>query len=497
MSHSSWSQWFQHTCRRLRDTARQRVPPCRPGMEPLEDRSVPAIYNVTGLGDAAVVPASLGEGTFNVATLRQAIEESNANPGVDTINLPVGQIDLTVNGNQEDANATGDLDITDSVIIQGQGAGVSIVNADFDTESNPDRVFHILSKAEETTTFRGFTIQNGLARFFTPNSQGGGIFNDSDLQLEDMLIKDNLAESDYGGGAAQGGGIYNGVVSNLTLLRTTLLGNTAHGFGNLSEADDGQGGGIFNDYGGTVDIDNSTFDDNTAIGGEGFERPGNGQGGAIYNALEGDVEITLSRLVNNSALADDNEFGAAGHGEGGGIFNLGDLTVTTTTLDNNTAHGALGGEFGSAGDASGGGIHNEDGTVTIDRSTLSNNMALGGTHPDTGPGSAGDAEGGGYSSESGDTTIINSTFSGNVALGGSNEYGGASAGTGIGGGLYFGRPEGSRNGPLEPGHSHLERCHRRHRRLWRRVRFGQWRRHLRRLGRLRPAVQYHRGPEHE
>ena len=56
-------------------------------------------------------------------SLREAITKANANPGADVIVLPAGVFKITQTGAGEDANATGDFDITDAVTIQGAGAG--------------------------------------------------------------------------------------------------------------------------------------------------------------------------------------------------------------------------------------------------------------------------------------------------------------------------------------------------------------------------------------
>src|SRR5207248_8380105 len=46
-------------------------------------------------------------------TLRAAIQEANAQRGADTITLPAGTYTLTIPGRNENAAATGDLDIND------------------------------------------------------------------------------------------------------------------------------------------------------------------------------------------------------------------------------------------------------------------------------------------------------------------------------------------------------------------------------------------------
>ncbi len=82
-------------------------------------------------------------------------------------------------------------------------------------------------------------------------------------------------------------------------------------------------------------------------------------------------------------------------GDGGGIFNNdGTLSISNSTLSNNSAPN----EFGS-----GGGIFNNGGTLSIDNSTFANNSASG--------------EGGGIFNNGGTLSINNSTFANNSASG--------------------------------------------------------------------------------
>jgi len=73
-------------------------------------------------------------------------------------------------------------------------------------------------------------------------------------------------------------------------------------------------------------------------------------GGAIHNC--GELTITESTLTENTAQ----------DGEGGAIHNCGELTITDSTLTENTASG-------------GGAILNYEGEITITKSTLNNNRA--------------------------------------------------------------------------------------------------------------------------
>src|SRR5207247_1214399 len=58
-------------------------------------------------------------------TLRAAVMETNSLPGADTVSIPAGTYRLTRNGGDEDAAATGDLDILDALTIQGAGSGTT------------------------------------------------------------------------------------------------------------------------------------------------------------------------------------------------------------------------------------------------------------------------------------------------------------------------------------------------------------------------------------
>ncbi len=87
-------------------------------------------------------------------------------------------------------------------------------------------------------------------------------------------------------------------------------------------------------------------------------------------------------------------------GAGGGIKNKGTLTLTNSTICNNSTTGSY---------SSGGGIHNIYGTLTVTNSTICNNAA---------PGSS--SWGGGFLNQ-GTSTFINPTIYGNSSVGG---YGG-------------------------------------------------------------------------
>ena len=59
-------------------------------------------------------------------SVREAILAANAHPGADTVRIPAGVYTLTIQGVNESAGATGDLDITGPVDVVGAGQGHTI-----------------------------------------------------------------------------------------------------------------------------------------------------------------------------------------------------------------------------------------------------------------------------------------------------------------------------------------------------------------------------------
>jgi filamentous hemagglutinin family protein len=174
----------------------------------------------------------------------------------------------------------------------------------------------------------------------------------------------------------------------------------------------GDGGGIFNS-GGTVNINHSTISGNSSS--SGFRN--NSSGGGIFNS--GTLSIT------NSTISDNSISSYLGRGGGGGIFSSGSLSITGSTISSNSIGGSRGGSGGgifssgtlsianstisgntvnSDATRSGGGGIFSSGTLLISNSTISDNShrlysGLGG--------------GGGGISNSGTLSITNSTISGN------------------------------------------------------------------------------------
>jgi len=105
--------------------------------------------------------------------------------------LTAGTYVLTRTGTGENAAATGDLDITNTLTIVGAGSGQTIIDA---SGLISDRVFHILPGAG-TVVISGATILGGNV-----TGDGGGILDyDADLTLVNTVVSSNTADDDGGG----------------------------------------------------------------------------------------------------------------------------------------------------------------------------------------------------------------------------------------------------------------------------------------------------------
>ena len=147
-----------------------------------------------------------------------------------------------------------------------------------------------------------------------------------------------------------------------------------------------------------------------------------GSGGGIDNS--GTLTVFGSNISDNAA---DEVFGLRGSspGSGGGIYNSGTLTVSGSTLSGNVAEGGGGDTFGlGAIGGSGGGIFNS-GTLTVTNSTLSANAANVVSIDGDGPGSIGGSGGGIF--DSGSLQIIYATIADNSVSGNSSRTGGGIA----------------------------------------------------------------------
>lgn len=240
--------------------------------------------------------ADTNDGTCDSdCSLREAIIASNAAAGTNTITLPAGTYTLTIAGQGEDGGATGDLDITSNLTINGAGAATTIVNG-----NALDRVFHIVASGV-TVVFNDLTITGGSPT----SSDGGGLLNEGTATLNNCVVSANSSPN------GDGGGVYNDFI--MTISNSTISGNSAP---------NGDGGGVY-DNGNQITITNTTFSGNSSPNGDG--------GGMYFNGIEADI----SQCTFNG--------NAASGGDGGGLYaNGNNLFLTNCTLTGNSADDGAG-----------------------------------------------------------------------------------------------------------------------------------------------------------
>lgn len=119
--------------------------PCRPSVEQLENRLVPAVYHVNTVHDTVAVNTNTGEDASGHVSLRAAVTAANAHPGSDTIILGAGDYSAQA----------GPLDIQGDLQIIGAGAGQTIIEA-----RHLDRLFAV---DEGSLELAGLTLNGGSA----------------------------------------------------------------------------------------------------------------------------------------------------------------------------------------------------------------------------------------------------------------------------------------------------------------------------------------------
>jgi hypothetical protein len=258
-------------------------------------------------------------------SLRQAILNTNGNPGADSITF-----DPTFfNTAKTITLISGELDITDSVTITGPAAGVSV------NGNNASRVFNSLVPGTGNVVMSNLTITNGNA---TSGGGAGILANDDNLTLTNCTVSNNnSASANFGAGVSTGSAAGTWTFTNCTLSGNTgANGGAAYFFstGTLNMTGCTVSGNSANVIGGgalfmasiTATITNSTIAGNQAAGGAG------GTGGAILMSGAGSVTLNNCTVTGNNATT-----------SGGGInVAAGTLALTSTIVAGNTVGGAAG-----------------------------------------------------------------------------------------------------------------------------------------------------------
>jgi Bacterial Ig-like domain (group 3) len=278
-----------------------------------------AALMAAGPASAALTVSGSGDGSSG-CTLRAVITAASAGSGggcgstespTTTINLPAGHYTLT----------EGQLPIGASANIAIVGADPSDPGATTIDADSKSRVLEVVAGAH--ATLDGVELTGGAtlhgadstapAGFGGRGESGGGILNDGTLTLEHVVVTENrTGRGGNGGGGSLG-----------------VSGTRTQGGGIGSEG--GRGGGIYNEYGASLTIVDSVVSKNrTGDGGNG------GNGGA---AVQG--------IGNYAGGAPGGAGGAPG--PGGGIYSVGTLTISGSTVTENViGTGGKGGD-GSAG----------------------------------------------------------------------------------------------------------------------------------------------------
>ena len=312
--------------------------------ESLEFRSLLTIFTVTSLADSGA------------GSLRQAILDANNSAGDDEIVFQSG-----LNGTI--ALTSGQMTISETVEITGNGAANSIIDAQGDS-----RIFDISSGA---VSLSGLTLQNGQIAGnnvnYADNTNNGGAIkslSSGTLTISGSTITGN---STLGGGA-HGGAIFSDTGA-LVIIESVLSGNRTKG-------DGAYGGGLFC-RSGEVTITRSTLSGNLTEG-------ASSDGGAVFVA-NGSVSIKQSTLSANSTT---DVFA-----DGGAVFARNNsIILSQSTVSGNSVQG---------NGARGGAVFAGYGTVTVSQSTLTLNSST-------------QNVGGGIFSDSGAISIRNSIVAGNT-----------------------------------------------------------------------------------
>jgi predicted outer membrane repeat protein len=299
-------------------------------LESLEGRQVLSTIVVTTFND--VVDA--GDG---LTSLREAITQANSLAGEDRIELDAGTYFLTRSAPNESNNAFGDLDVRDDLVIVGEGAGLTTIDAS--TLSTRDRVIEVLASLISglkldlgvTATLTGCNFVSNHAPTGGPPlnrpGSGGAIASDANLTIDNCRFENNTASREAGaifitgsqtqtvirnttfaGNSANFGGAIR-ALQGLTIENSTFSGNVARGNGGSN----GQGGAIEN-FRATVTLTNVTFSGNDSF-----------SGGALFASTSSTTRFNHCTVAFNTATY------------GGGLHTAGAFSVENTILAGNTA----------------------------------------------------------------------------------------------------------------------------------------------------------------
>lgn len=232
-----------------------------------------------------------------VCTLRAAIQEANALPGMDTINIPNGTFVITLAGIHENNATTGDFDIKDDIMIHGAGAQSTILDG-----NNIDRLFHVIGNDTPEVQITNLTIQGGYCADPGGNCYGGCVLNETgNITIANATLQNNVNTCLLNEGTM--------AVTNVILQYNigSAIDNGATGYLHVTDSS------FQTNHEGVINNGVSLLEGSTLLDGE----------TGISNM--GTVTITASTISNNYL----------------GIYNSGNMTVLNSAITQNYQQGGI------------------------------------------------------------------------------------------------------------------------------------------------------------
>ncbi len=230
---------------------------------PIESSRAAQTFTVIDPTDApdAQLNGTCASTHMGLCTLRAAIQEAEFVAGDDIVVLSTGLGDyrLTIPPGAEatgaPSNATGDLDISTNVTVNGAGPDAAVIDG-----TGTHRIFDVHESG--ILTLNGVTLQNGIGDFdgATGHVHGGAIHNHGEIRLDHVLVASSSATAPGwgGGGITNATKLSTGVPAVAQLSNVTVARNSTGA----------QGGGIEN-RGGELRMLNVTIAENSAPAGMG------------------------------------------------------------------------------------------------------------------------------------------------------------------------------------------------------------------------------------
>ena len=332
-----------------------------------------ASFEVNTLTDASADGCAPSPGD---CTLREAITAAGANSEADVITFKSGLSGTLTLASQLQTTGT----VVDDITIQGPGAGTITISGDNDNngpDAGDSRILYVLEPSSGTVgtsvAISGLTLSGGDPA----SGPGGAIYlgKYTHLSVDHTTISGNTTTSSSGGAIGSAFPKY----TEISIADSTISNNSSVGGGGISTF-------------GPLTIDHSTLSGNHATG---------GAGGAIaFGQKYGPLVVTDAVLTGNTAMNGGGGISSAPDTGAGFDYGPTNNEISDTTLAGNSAN-VQGGALALYGLAS------EDGSFTIDHSTISGNHAT--NTPSYGGGV------GAQGTFNGKLSVVDSTVSGNDA----------------------------------------------------------------------------------